>query len=751
MGQRKELCYLNLLLPLLLATTIQAQELKGTVRDTATQQPLPLVNMMWQGTTTGNVTALDGTFTLPRSTKSNTLIVSCVGYRTDTLQVPLDVHSLDIFLRPASTTLKTALVKGRRKASYSKLDALEQTDVITTEGLHGLACCNLGESFQNSGTVDMGYSDAVSGSKQIQLLGLTGVYAQMLLENTPFLQGLSVPFGLGYVPGQWMESISVSKGVAQIKNGYEAVTGTINIEYEKPDKGDLFSLNLYGNSDLKAELTAKANLQLTDRLSTGLYVFGTYNDYRIDHLGHDGMMDVPLQRQLNVVNRWLYQGKHRGFHSHTLINYTHEERLGGDMDFTEALRGNDSIYGFGGTSDRLHFFTKNGFMLNDHASFGSQVTASYFQQEAYYGLSTYNGEENDLYVNLLINDEFHKGHLLDYGMSLQASTIDEQLYALPYLDARAFRSDSLAYFHRTEVVPGAFIQYTRKTDRFMATAGIRYDYNSGYSRHLITPRLHFRWNVSDRTTLRGSVGKGYRSASIIAENIGLLASSRTINFATPTLAMEEAINAGLNLSRRFTLSENIPMTVTLDYYHTEFQNQVVVDLDRDPNEAWIVNLNSIDGARSYSNVAQLDINIEFGEFFELSLAGKLNDVWCTYDGTLQRKPYTARWKGLAVVTYHSRYDKWRVDLTTQLNGPQRLPNNVSGQTSADPYLYMLGQVTRKFKRWECYAGVENITNYCQEVPVIGYDQPFTTAFDASVVYAPLMGRLYYLGLRLNIQ
>lgn len=741
-----------------------AQQVSGRVVDAVSSEPVAFVSLSWAGSTSGVVTDTAGRFALPMLPKLHMLVVRSVGYTSDTLIVHSTVDTVvEIRLRRSGIELDAVRVRGRRRATFSKMNSIEQTEVITTEGLRGLACCNLGESFENSATVDVGYSDAVSGSKQIQLLGLTGVYSQMLLENVPFLHGLSAPFGLGYVPGQWMESISVSKGVATVKNGYDAITGTVNLEYEKPDKGDRFSLNLYENSDLKSEVTAKFNHRFNDRLATGLYVFGTYNAKRTDHIGHDGFTDYPQQQQLNVVNRWRYENG-KGFVSQSLVNYIHEKRLGGDMRFEKDMRGDTSVYGFGGTTDRLHFFTKNGFRLSNTASFGSQVAATWFRQDAFYGLSDYKGEEKNLYVNLLVNAEVAGGHTVDYGVSFRYNDISEQLSYFPYLGvvAQTWFGDG-DNFQKREIQPGIFGQFTfLYGDRFNATLGLRYDYSvapqkvnpvmfahyagDDFRSHAFAPRLHFRWNVWRDWILRGSIGRGFRTPNLIAENFGVLASGRRI-VVNEWIGREEAWNSGLNLSKRFKIGAEREAALTVDFYHTRFVNQAVVDLDVAADEVHFYNL---DGT-SYSSVLQADFSIDPFEGFSVSLAGKLNDVWCTYHNVLMRKPYTSFWKGLLVLSYHTRFDKWRFDLTTQLNGPQRLPLNkgaVQGET--EPYIYMLGQVTRKFKHFEIYGGVENITGYVQPHPVIGYDAPFSQAFDASVVYAPLMGRLYYVGLRFNV-
>ena len=382
-------------------------------------------------------------------------------FSNDTVEIK-EKTSFKIALKAVGTTLNTVEVKERMKSSYISKMSLEQKEIISAEGLKHLACCNLGESFENSASVDVGYSDAVSGSKQIQLLGLTGVYSQLLLENMPFLRGLSAPFGLGYVPGSWMESISVSKGVATVKHGYETITGIIDLEYEKPNKGDLFSLNAYVNNEMKGELSAKLNHIINDKLSTGFYIYGTSNQLKAyDHLGTkpdgthgDGFMDYPKHSQFNIVNRWTYEVPD-GLCSQTMINYTHEDRVGGQMDFDKSMRGDSTIYGLGGTTDRIHFFTKNGAPINNVSSFGTQVSATYFKQDAFYGLSNYKGTEGDVYANVLVNSEIWRGHSVDFGASFRYSDTREDLYSMPYLGAVLFNSndaDLKANFFKQEEV-----------------------------------------------------------------------------------------------------------------------------------------------------------------------------------------------------------------------------------------------------------------------------------------------------------
>ncbi|MDD4002334.1 MAG: TonB-dependent receptor, partial [Bacteroidales bacterium] len=691
-----------LLLFILFATHgLRAQsKVDGTVYDLKTNEKLAYVNLFWLNTNKGTSTDLNGKFSLNANSKNNKLVLSYIGYYNDTIEVKPNSKDIKLYLKENTTLLKQVTINERKQSSFMSKMSLEQKEVISSEGLKHLACCNLGESFENTASVDVGYSDAVSGSKQIQLLGLTGVYSQLLLENMPFLRGLSAPFGLGYVPGSWMESISISKGVANVLNGYETVTGQINLEYDKPMNADPFFLNLYMNSELKGELNLKSNIKINDRLYTGLLLHSSLNWQEIDHLGMDGFMDYPKQSQFNVANRWQYEGKK--FHSHTLVNYLHERRTGGQLGFKHDMKGDTSLYGLGGDVDRLHFFTKNGWMIGHSGSIGTQITGTYFKNNQFFGLNNYMGEQGDLYGNFIFANETRHAHQYTVGLSMRYTNLKEDYLANG--NGTFFNSSNSPFknaFFKEEVVPGAFGQFSFiYGQKFTATAGLRYDYNSHYQESLITPRFHFRWKIMEDLILRGAAGKGYRSANVIADNFGILASSRQI-IINEDLKMEDAFNGGLNIHKSFKTKDEREFSITMDYYYTNFLNQVVMDLDQDPRKAIFYNL---DG-KSYSNSFQMDVKLEPVKSFTITLAGRYNDVKTTYNGELAEKPYVSKLKGLVVLSYKTKYDKWMFDLTTQFNGKQRIPLNLGAkQGYSDPYIFMLGQVTRKFKNFDVYVG-----------------------------------------------
>jgi len=723
-----------LILGLCLTETRAQTTIKGKVFDTNNSQALPFVNVYWQGSTKGTTTNQKGEFSITKTDKNKRLIFRFIGYEADTIVVGESKEDLSVYLTQMSTTLGSVSVNERVQSTIISKLSTQNTEIITAEGLKHLACCNLGESFQNSASVDVGYSDAVSGAKQIQLLGLTGVYSQLLLENTPFLTGLSAPFGLNYVPGSWMQSISVSKGVASVINGYESITGQINLEYDKPKNGDAFYFNLYTNSDANMEMNAKSNIKINEHLYTGLFLHASYFNNAMDKLGSDGFMDYPNQRQINIGNRWHYEKGN--FISQSFINYLHEDRVGGQMGFKTSMRGDTNLYGLGAQVDRLHFFSKNCIVFSNGTSLGSQLSGTFFRNDAFFGVNNYLGRENDLYANLIYSGETRQAHQYTLGASVKYDRISEDYSLLKQTD-------------KEEIIPGVFGNFTfLYGKKFSTTASLRYDYNTYYNKNIITPRLHARWQITDYLVLRGNVGKGYRSANVLADNFGLLASSRQIIiFNNQTLKMEDATNGGVNITYTLKTKDKRENSITLDYYHTNFKNQIVLDLDQDAHKAYIYNLEG----KSYSNSAQMSINLEPVQRFNITLAARVNDVKTNYNGRLLEKPYVSKYKGLVVLSYKTKYNKWTFDLTTQFNGRERLPLNMGEkQGYSNGYVYMLGQITRKFKYFDIYAGCENITNYTQKHLVTGYTEPFSNNFDASIVYAPLMGRTFYVGVRMSI-
>ena len=712
-------------------------------------KPLPFVNVFWLQTLSGTVTDDHGNFRLERTAADgNRLVVSFVGYSSDTIEIKPGDNNIRVVLSE-NITLEEVQIIQRQQGSYISRLGPSKTEVITIVGLCQLACCNLAESFENSATVDVGFADAVSGARQIQMLGLTGLHSQLMYENMPFFRGLSAPFGLLYVPGSYMESIQIAKGTASVINGFEALAGQINLEYRKPQTADPLFVNLYFNHELRAEVNVIANIPITERLNSTLFLHGTVFDNELDHIGHeghgDGFMDMPKTKYTNLVYRWSYDSER--YRNISTLMFLLDDRLGGQMGFNPKSNGYDQlhpVWGFTTRVNRAQAFTKNGFMIGENTNIGTQLSATYMDMKSMYGVRQYDAVEKNFYANMIYDHPLSERHRLNAGVSFQYNDIEE-------IETRDVRIYPTVKSSTIEHVPGVFSQYTYTDDRTSIVMGLRYDCNTLYKQSLITPRLHVKRDISEFGTIRGSIGKAYRSSMPIAENLSLMASSRA--FHVHDRGLDDAWNYGINYVHNIPIDEDRLLTLSFDAYRTDFRNQMIVDLDRSAHEAHFY----MSKEKSFANSFQLEAKADvLADHWVLTLAGRYTESkQTTMDGRLLDKPYVGRWKFLMVNNFKSNMNKWMLDITTQYKGKVRLPNTTTDGVAARPeysegFPMVYAQLTRRFRNFDVYGGVENIFNTVQHDPIINYENPFDRGFDATIIYGSLMMRTYYIGLRLTL-
>lgn len=630
-----------------------------------------------------------------------------------------------------SRTLEEVSIQQRKAEGVSRMGGAVNGTEMGQEELFRAACCNLGESFVTNPSVDVNYNDAAVGARQIKLLGLSGQYVQMLLENLPVTLGAAMPYQLGYVPGAWMKSISVSKGASSVKNGSQSITGQINVEYLKPEDDPGLQVNIYGDSRLKGEANVMGNVHLNHHLSTEVLAHYEKDFMHMDE-DKDGWQDAPAVEQLHLQNRWKYQ-KGR-YIMHAGIGYLTEKREGGQMEDAST-----NPYPVLIKANRLDGYMKHAFLLNreHNTNLAFLANGSLYNIDGTFGLKEYGDRQSSLNSQLVLEHDFNDEHNLSTGFSFNADQLDETL-------------TSVAPKLTTEYTPGVFAQYTYKPSyKFTAMAGLRADRSTLYNRTYLTPRLHVKWVAADWMTLRASTGKGYRTPHALAENHYLLTSGRTLAIAD--LKQEEAWNSGLSMVFYIPLMERT-LTVNAEYYYTDFINQAVIDYDSDPTKISIGNLNG----SSYSHTVQVDANYDITEDLNLLAAFRYNQVMCTYGGKMMEKPLQSRYKGLLTLSWKPMLALWQVDLTLQINGGGRIPdyideNNmlVSGKEfPAYPQLNL--QVMREFRHFSLYVGGENLTNYRQENPVINAGNPWSPTFDPTLVWGPVHGIMAYAGIRMNL-
>lgn len=718
---------------LLLSIVSYAQSIRGRVVATEEGKKVPLVgaSLIWAGTAKGTVTDLDGNFVIERTPETDTLVANYVGYNADTMAVgSLEVVEFDL----SNVALDEVAVRGRRAgSSLNRLTALTQID-ITSDELCKAACCNLGESFETNASVDVNYADAATGARTIQMLGLSGRYVQMLTENVANLRGIAAPFGLSYVPGPWMDGIQVSKGVGTVVNGYEAFTGQINIEFKKPVSEELVAVNLFGSSAGRAEVNANAALRVADHLTTA-FIVNASQDYISMDENDDNFRDEPQTKQLNLLNRWNYHSD--GYTWQLVVKTLNEERMSGHVDF-DAKTPSDDLYGVYIKTDRVESWMKNGFIFSDQANLGIATAYIYHNQHSFFGRKTYDGTQHSYNANVIFNYNWNDNHALHAGVSSQGDMVSERV---------RFSLLNSHKYHLDDISAGLFGQYTFKLDtRLSVIAGLRLDWNNHYD-VFVTPRLHLRYAPTEKTIIRMAIGKGYRTGYIFAENNYMLSSSRYWE-VDEAYGQEQAWNMGLNVTQYIDLWGN-ELMLNAEYYRTQFQKQMLLDIDESPRMV----IAHFSNDRSYANNVQVEGKYSPFRGMEVTLAYRWNEAKQYLAGRLRQRPLVSKYKGLVTLSYATPLKKWQFDINAQFNGGGRIPTTTGNpgpylrEGRFDAYQVYNGQVTKFFRTWSIYAGVENIGNFTQRYPIIAGDDPFGPYFDASMIWGPLMSRKYYVGLR----
>ena len=711
---------------LLIGMILSSLQLFSSVKGKVTTKngiPIAGVNVYWMQTNIGIVTNEQGEFELVENENSTKIVFSNVAYQSDTLIVT-DKSKFQTIVLNDLIQLSEVSVVGTNKGTIKLKSVMFNTEKITAAELCKAACCNLSESFETNPSVDVSYSDAATGAKQIKLLGLPGTYVQMLTENIPNLRGISAPYGMGFIPGPWMESIQVSKGAASVVNGYEAITGQINVEFKKPQLSEIVAFNLFASDAGRVESNLNASVKLNSKLSTGIFLHASDEFISLDE-NRDNYMDMPMVKQTNFINRWYY--KNKNYVSQVFIRALSETRHGGQIN------GN---YKIGIESERVEFFLKNGYVINPETatSVALIVSGSTHNQLSEYGMKSYSGKQDSLFSNLIFQTQWTKSHSLTAGLN---ATMDQYKETLPHISVNPFL--------KNEIVTGIYGEYTyNHTDKLKIMGGLRADYNSLFGT-LITPRVHFKYSLTENVLVRASVGKGYRSPNIFAEYNNLLAGNRSLVIA-PDLKMENAWNYGVSSMFDLDIAEK-EITLSAEWYYTHFNQQVVADMDSDPHKVMFSNL---DGT-SFSHSLQVEASSEILKGLSVNLAHRLNIVKTTIAGILRDKPLTSKSKSLLTLSYQTPLKKWQFDYTAQINGGGRLPDpdstNPMWEKTYKPYTVMNGQITKYFRTWSVYVGGENLTNFVQKNPIIDVADPGSADFDASMVWGPLHGRKLYVGFR----
>ena len=708
-------------------------------------EPMPNASVYWLGTGKGVVTDSLGVFEINTDTSTQKLVISYTGFKADTLTV---VHANDLKVIMASKgQLNEVTIFSRQLGSFIPYLNPIRTQVMTGTELLKAACCNLSESFETNPSVDVSYNDAVTGSKQIQMLGISGNYTQLTVENLPGPRGLATPLGLNSIAGPWIESIQLTKGTGSVVNGFESIAGQINVELKKPESAEKLLGNIYVNDQGKTDLNLNVATKLNEKWATALLLHDNFMNNALD-MNMDGFKDMPTGNTFSLVNRYKYDNSN-GVLAQFGVKVLNDQKVGGETSFNEnSDKYTQNRYGLAINTQRYELFGKLGYVFPQQKfkSIGLQFNASDYQQASYFGLTNYNANQQSFYTNLIyqsiINSTIHKFRT---GFSFQYDKYNEDYNLNSYV--------------RKEIVPGTFFEYTyTPNDKWSVVAGIRGDNNNLYG-SFITPRLNIRYEPVIGTVFRFSVGKGQRTANIFAENNSLFVSQRILmimgqnNSGAYSLNPEISWNKGISLDQKFNLFNN-PATLSLDYFRNDFKNQVIVDIES-AKKIHIYNL----AGKSYSNSFQAEVNMTPVTKLDLRVAYRYFDVKQTYSGNLLDRPFIAKHRAFLSVDYATNND-WKFNYTVTFNGKKRIVNPYESYvsfipTTSSPSYYLLNaQVSKSFginNPMDIYVGVENISNFFQQNTILSADDPFGPNFDASMIWGPVTGRMLYVGWRIKIK
>lgn len=736
-----------ILLFVLFISALNAQDktLTGVViekNETGEFTPLIGASVYWLGTTSGTISDEHGVFKLQPNNKSNKLVVAYIGYLPDTLEIE-DQTKLNVILKSDPKKIAEVVIEGSVQSTKVSYLTPQKFLIMTEKELFKAACCNLSESFETNPSIDVSFSDAITGTKQIEMLGLAGSYTQITTENLPSIRGLTSNVGLTYIPGTWIENIQVAKGVGSVANGYESITGQINVELRKPqneEESKMF-LNLFGNKDYRMEGNFNYRQKITDNISSMTLLHTSGQTKKIDMNG-DSFLDMPTYNTTNIFQRFYFSNL-TGLEGQLGIQYVNDEKKAGTNNSNSFLVNLNS--------KQFRLYGKMGYIFpaKQYQSIGLQWSLTEYQQNSNLGSRNYLGNEKTGYINLIyqsiIDNTYHKFRT---GLSLLYDEFDETF--------------DKVNFKRTENVPGAFFEYTFDNEKEVSVvAGLRADNHNLYGL-FVTPRIHIRYKLSEDFVIRLISGKGTRSQNIFSENISYFMSNRNYKITNANsdygygFENEVAWNYGINLTRYFIFNDR-DGNFAIDFYRTNFEHQIVANLDN-ANEIEFISLKN----GSYSNSFQMEINFQPIDMFDTRIAYRYLDVKQKINDSWIKKPFVAEHRLFINLAFTSEREssedaQMLYDITLQWFSPKRLPETKNSPTEYQVKEYSPGfalansQITRSFyEGFDLYLGIENIFNFMQEHPIVSHNNPTNQYFDSSIIWGPIYGRLYYMGLRWRI-
>ncbi|MDC1068873.1 carboxypeptidase-like regulatory domain-containing protein [Candidatus Kapabacteria bacterium] len=697
------------------------------------------VQVWWLGTELGGISNDSGHFMFDLHPNSNTLVFQIKGYPNDTLVVDDKNKFIEHILKTYSSG-KDVIVEAIEPNRIINSESIQNEEILTGRHLGKLACCNLSEAFESDPSVNVEYTDPVSGSKQIKLMGLHGKYSQIMIEKISFVRGLNIPFGLSYLPGPWIESISISKGAADVSTGFESTTGQINVELKKPNSEISDGLiNLFLDAGNRLELNSVFNKKIDDRVSM-VSMFNINIIPNLNDLNNDGLIDRPATRSMNFSNKFKFEGNTAK--AQVGIRFLIDER---ESEYiTNSFNSNFDI-----SNTRGELFFKGGDLLGENYSVGITGSLSWQENNTNNLLGKIHNEfnltNNSAQINLIVDRTLdgvndNSKNVLSFGASLLYDDFSNEII-----------SDIETVNKFSYITPGIFVSYKNMSFKYIDfSLGLRADYNY-LDQVFVTPRSHIKIKPLDNLDLRISGGRGLRYANALAENVFLFLYDENANYLSlvnfEQQAMESAWNYGATLNYSFSLGlENISFSA--EYFMTDFNNRVVIDQYR---YGGVYSPVIYETSNAYSESYGVDLILPFTDFVEISTSGRIqNSFFENQNSKLIREPLSSIVKSVNTVNY----DIKSIDLSLRFTGTYFgqgkrtvLRENSDTFQNYNPFWIFGGQINKNFEKqgFEIYFGINNLTSY-----TIFEDSADSQAIAGNYfgtdLWGPLMGRNIYIGI-----
>ena len=723
-----------------------ADEVKGRVYGSSDskKEPLDAAIVKWINTTKGTITDEKGFFEIRRDNITDMrLVVSYTGYKTDTVEVG-ERNFIEVTIHPNATT-DLIQVEDEMSSTYFE-NVTSKTEVITSQELVKDACCDLSGCFGRNSSVEVAVTDIITDSKELKILGLEGVYTQILTDNMPLFSGLNVKYGVSSIPGTLIDKITVSKGSNSVLHGYESISGIMNVLLRDFDNSDKLLVNAFLNSMLEKQVNMNFAQNTGKLWNTFASFHSAQKSNRIDE-NSDGFLDNPLTTRYVLYNKWKYSDSKSKTEFNIAGRYWNEERVGGQDFFNiDTDEGGNNVYGQTVKINSFEGYSRYSKMLTGKSSMKFYLSGSGYDQNSFYGYTSYDAKQTSLNAMAFYEFEISELSFMKAGMSYKYQDIDE---TIKFNDSteKTYEGD----YPTLESLPGVFAESSTNflNNKATITAGLRYDYHNSYG-SIFTPRALIRFQPVDELVLRTSVGTGFRIAKIFSEYSNVLASSRNM-IIREELDPEKVLNFGADILFYFQFGE-VAGSLNLDYYHTTFMNKIIPDYDSDPSVVYFSNL---DGG-AHSNVLQAEASLKILKNIDLKLAYKFIDNRYDLNGVNYEQPFNSKDRFFATFSYAPQNNSYIVSAGLQWFGRQRLPSTQSNPQQyrrpleSDPYTMINAQINKNFSFIEIYAGVDNILNFTQKDPTIAADDPFGPYFDTSFIWGPTKGREFYFGLRLLV-